>query len=283
MMSQAVVEVLLMWAAVGLYALSTIMFVVGVVFSQARVLTPASVVAAAGLAFQAVAIVVRWERVGHGPYLGFYEVVASYTFLAVATFCLLVWRRRGFAPIGIVVMPTSFLALGLAMFTPKAALPISATLASYWLAIHVTFAKLSYSSFIVACGFGVLYLLKEKAGSGSERMGGFLGKMPRGEVLDDYAFRFVGVGFVFLGIMIVAGAIWANEAWGRYWGWDPIETWSLVSWFIYAAVLHLRLTMGWRGRKFAWAVVIALPSIVFALLGVPLVYRSIHGAYLLGY
>ncbi|MHB9002728.1 MAG: cytochrome c biogenesis protein CcsA, partial [Coriobacteriia bacterium] len=80
-----------------------------------------------------------------------------------------------------------------------------------------------------------------------------------------------------------AGAIWANEAWGRYWAWDPIETWSLISWVVYAAYLHARLTLAWRGRRSALFAMLALPVVVFALIGVPLVYRSIHGAYLIGY
>ena len=83
--------------------------------------------------------------------------------------------------------------------------------------------------------------------------------------------------------MIVAGAIWANEAWGRYWAWDPIETWSLISWIVYAAYLHTRLTLGWKGSKSAWFAVVALPVMAFTLIGVPLAYSSIHGAYLTGY
>jgi ABC-type transport system involved in cytochrome c biogenesis permease subunit len=91
------------------------------------------------------------------------------------------------------------------------------------------------------------------------------------------------VGFIFLTVMIISGAIWANEAWGRYWGWDPIETWSLICWVLYAGYLHVRLTLGWSGRKAAWYAVIALPVVLFTLIGVPLIYRSIHGAYLTGY
>ena len=92
--------------------------------------------------------------------------------------------------------------------------------------------------------------------------------------------RFVGAGFVFQGIMIASGSIWANEAWGRYWGWDAVETWSLIAWAIYAVYLHLTLTLGWRGRKAAWVAILALPVSLFSLLGVPIAYNSIHGAYL---
>jgi cytochrome c-type biogenesis protein CcsB len=172
--------------------------------------------------------------------------------------------------------------LGGAMLTPKSPLEIGPNLASYWLTIHVTFAKLSYSSFIAAFAIALAYLIRERriaAGAASE---GMLSRLPEQSVLDDLTYRFVGVGFVFLSVMIVAGAIWANEAWGRYWNWDPIETWSLISWIVYAGYLHTRLTLGWRGTKAAWYAVLALPIMVFTLVGVPLVYHSIHGAYLTG-
>lgn len=107
-----------------------------------------------------------------------------------------------------------------------------------------------------------------------------LAKLPPPDTIDELSVKFVGVGFIFLSIMIAAGSIWANEAWGRYWGWDAMETWSLIACAIYAIYLHLRLTMGWKGRKAAWLAVVSLPIIVFSLLGVPIFYKSIHGAYL---
>lgn len=107
-----------------------------------------------------------------------------------------------------------------------------------------------------------------------------LAKLPPPDTIDELSVKFVGVGFIFLSIMIAAGSIWANEAWGRYWGWDPIETWSLITWLVYAGYLHSRYTLGWRGRRSAWFAVAALPFILFTLFGVPSVYNSIHGAYL---
>jgi ABC-type transport system involved in cytochrome c biogenesis permease subunit len=122
--------------------------------------------------------------------------------------------------------------LGGAMLAPKSPLAISAKLASYWLSVHVTFAKLSYMSFIAASALALLFLWRERIGEVKE--GSMLARLPSQATVDDLSFRFVGVGFIFLTIMIVSGAIWANEAWGRYWGWDPIETWSLISWIVYA-------------------------------------------------
>ncbi len=280
-MNTVTLEIVLMWSAVTLYALSAILFIVGFVFRREGIRRFALTAAAAGLVPHLAAIGVRWVRLGHGPYLGFYEVVSTYAFMSVVMLAIIVRKYRSLSLVGVVVMPIAFLLLAAAMLAPKSGIEVTATLASWWLAVHVTFAKLAYSSFIAATGLAVLYLMREKLESG--RFGDVFAKLPRQEIVDDLSFRFIGVGFIFLGIMIAAGAIWANEAWGRYWNWDPIETWSLISWVIYAVYLHLRLTMGWRGRKAAWVAVAALPLILFSVAGVPLAYNSIHGAYLKGY
>lgn len=273
-------EVLLMWLAVTGYALASILFIVGLTFRFPKVVDAGLIVTGLGLAMHVAAIAGRWVRVGHGPYLGFYEVVSSYALVTVLAVGLLVWKYRSLAVVGAVALPIAFLAIGAAMLTPKAELEITSRLASWWLAIHVTFAKLSYGAFIGAFVLALIFLLRENARGD---LASALEKLPRQDVIDDLCFKFVATGFIFLGIMIGAGAIWANEAWGRYWGWDAIETWSLIAWLIYAAVLHARLTMNWRGRRFAVMTVLALPVVVFALIGVPLVYESIHGAYLTGF
>ena len=274
-------EIILMWSAVTLYAAGAILYAVGTVFRKDALLRWALWVSMLGLLPHTAGIAVRWMRTGHGPYLGFYEVVSSYAWFSVVALALLTWRMHKMRYLGVIIMPIAFVMLAAAMFTPSADLEITGKLASWWLTIHVTFAKLSYSAFVGAFAIAVAYLVRERGGSGPVHDA--LDKLPRQDVLDDLSFRLIGVGFIFLGIMIAAGAIWANEAWGRYWGWDPIETWSLISWIVYAVYLHLRLTMGWRGRKAAWFAAAALPVVLFALIGVPIVYNSIHGAYLTGY
>jgi cytochrome c-type biogenesis protein CcsB len=274
------VEVLVMWGAVTLYALSAVMFVLGLVFRRPKLLTAGLWIAALGLLPHVVAIAGRWARVGHGPYLGFYEVVSSYALMTVAALLVITKRFSALRIAGVVVMPIAFLMLGGSMLAPKAGLEITAKLASWWLTIHVAFAKLSYGAFVAAMVLGVVFLYRDRM---TGKAAALAAKFPPEEAIDDLTFRFLAVGFIFLGIMIAAGAIWANEAWGRYWAWDPIETWSLISWLVYAAVMHARLTLGWRGRCFAWAAVAALPIVLFALIGVPIVYNSIHGAYLTGY
>jgi cytochrome c-type biogenesis protein CcsB len=280
-------EIIVMWAAVTLYALAAVLDAIGLVFRKEASLKVAIWVATGGLAVHATGILIRWSRTHHGPYLGFYEVASSFAWIAVLAFVLLVWRYPKLRPMGIVIMPLAFLGLAGAMFTPKSELAITARLASYWLFVHVALAKLAYGSFITAFTVSVAHLLKDRRETQAERSSspppsGFLASLPDTDVLDELSFRFVSVGFIFLSMMIIAGAIWANQAWGRYWGWDPIETWSLITWLVYAGYLHLRLTMGWHGRRAAWYAVLAVFVMLFALIGVPLVYNSIHAAYLTG-
>jgi cytochrome c-type biogenesis protein CcsB len=273
-------EIVLMWAAVTLYALGAALFAVGFVFHR-PVMRVALMVSLAGLVPHTVATAIRWIRVGHPPMLGFYEVVPGLVYVAVILLGIMAWRRRGLESLGVIIMPLAFLMMGSSMLiAPASDMAMTPRLASWWLTIHVTFARLSFASFVASFALAIVFLVRDRGGENSWT--DVLEKLPSQAVVDDLSFKFVAVGFIFLGVMIAAGAIWANEAWGRYWAWDPIETWSLITWLVYAGYLHLRLTMHWRGKKAAWVAVVALPIMVFTLIGVPLVYNSIHGAYLKG-
>ncbi len=267
------------WAALFLYAASTVGFVLAVTFGRERFERVALGLAQAGLVVHAVAIGARWARTGHGPYLGFYEVASLMALLTVAALAWLVWRYPGFLPAGAAVMPVALLILGGSLLVSREAEAVSGALASLWLVIHVIFANLAYGSYVAAFALSAAFLMRDYGRDGGT-LKMLLDRLPEQPVIDDLTYRFVGAGFVFQGIMIASGAIWANEAWGRYWGWDPMEIWSLIAWAVYAIYLHLRLTLGWQGRRAAWVAVVSLPVIVFSLLGVPLVYNSIHGAYL---
>lgn len=272
------IEAVGVWTAILAYAAATALYIVGLVFGKEGAGRAATVAVWIGLAGQAAAFTSRWVRIGHGPYLGFYEVASLVAFTGVAAFAFIIWRYPGFKVAGVAIMPVALLILGATTLVSKDAEPITGSLASFWLAVHVAFANLAYGAYAAAFVLASGYLLREY-GRG-RRWQDLLDKLPAQDVIDDLTFRFVGAGFIFQGVMIASGAVWANEAWGRYWGWDPMETWSLIAWAVYAAYLHLRLTMGWKGRRAAWVAVTALPIIVFSLLGVPVVYKSIHGAYL---
>lgn len=275
-------EIVIMFAATVVYAFASAALVIAVVFGKARVEKWGVYLAATGFALQAVSIVFRWMRIGRGPTLGFYEIASLLSFIGVGLFLFLVYKYRGFAIAGAAILPFSLLILGGSLLASKGADAVTGSLASGWLVIHVLFANLAYGCYAAAFVLSAAFLMREKA-IATPRQPGFaalLERFPAQEIVDDLTFKFVGAGFLFQGVMIASGAIWANEAWGRYWGWDPMETWSLIAWAIYAIYLHLRLTMGWKGRRAAWVAIVSLPIIVFSLLGVPIAYKSIHGAYL---
>jgi cytochrome c-type biogenesis protein CcsB len=272
-------EIVLMWVALTGYVAATALFVFGVTFTKERLVGLAMIAAQVGLVPQLVALGVRWARVGHGPYIGYYEVANCFTVFVVIFFVIAAWRNARLRAAGIGIMPVAVLLLGGAMLTPKAGLPLTPNLASYWLFIHVTFASLAFAAFVTSFGLAIVYVLRARSdGKWAKR----LDKLPVQEVLNDLMTRFVLTGFLFWAIMIISGAIWANQAWGRYWGWDPIETWSLIVWIIYAVYLHARFTLGWRGQRLAWFAIVAMPISLFALLGTPIVFNSIHGGYIGG-
>ena len=268
------VEVITTWIALLLYAASTALAGIGVVFTKEKLTNRAVLVAGAGLVAQLVSLGLRWVRVGHGPYLGFYEVAAALVLCTVGAYVIAAWRNPRLAGAGIGIMPVSLLLLGGSMLAQGTEVPMTAKLTSFWLFVHVAFANLAFGAFMLSFGCALVYVVRERSTSGTwvERFA----KLPAQEPLENVTVRFVLVGFFFWGIMITTGAIWANEAWGRYWGWDPIETWSLIVWIIYAVYLHVRFTLRWRGEKLAWFALVAMPLALFALIGIPAAFNTPH-------
>jgi len=232
-----------------------------------------------GLVPQTIALGVRWARLGHGPYIGYYEVANALTLCTVVLFVVLSWRVKRFSAIGIAVMPVALLLLGGSMLASKADLPITPGLASYWLFVHVTFANLAFAALAVSFGMGLVWVIRAHAKEGTWEI---MRQLPSQEAVENLMVRFALAGFLLWGMMIVSGAIWANQSWGRYWSWDPIETWSLIVWIIYAVFLHLRFTMRWKGERLAWFAIIAMPVALFCLVGIPTVFHTIHAGYIGG-
>ena len=265
----------MLWGVVVLYALSSLAFIFGSLFHKERIVSVGFILTCLGMVVHIVAIAMRWIEIGYGPYIGFFDAVSSYAVLAVAVYVALVIWRRSLVAVGVIVMPLAFMFLGVAMMTSPTDMGITPALASVWLVAHVVFAATAVTAMVIAFALAAVYVLRER---GKDIK--VFDQLPSQGLLDITIFRFVSVGFILWTIMIIIGAVWANEAWGRYWGWDPIETWSLIAWLVYAVVLHLRLTRGWSGTRFAYLALGALPLMLFALIGVPFVWDSIHAAYL---
>jgi cytochrome c-type biogenesis protein CcsB len=267
-------EIVLTWIALTFFTGATAMCAIGVIFSKERLTGRAVLVSAIGLAFQTVSLGARWARVGHGPYLGFYEVASALVFCTVAAFVIAAWRNRRLAGAGVGILPVALLLLGGSMLAQGSEVPMTAKLSSWWLFVHVTFANLAFGAFALSFGCAIVYVVRSRSAEG--KWARRFEKLPRQGPLENLTVRFVLVGFLFWAMMIATGAIWANEAWGQYWGWDPIETWSLIVWIIYAVYLHLHFTLKWHGEKLAWFAILTMPLALFALIGIPLAFKTPH-------
>jgi cytochrome c-type biogenesis protein CcsB len=267
-------------------------------------------VAGAGLAANAGAALTRGLATGRVPWGNMFEysVMAS----AVVTTGFLVWaaRRREVRPLGGFFLVLALLALGAGRFALYAeAGPLVPALQSGWLRIHVLAAIIGSSLLTVASVFSGLYLLRERwerRGEGSaplvagaartadpDQVAGALaryhrpaaasrtlaavvGRLPASGTLDNLAYRTTVIAFPIWTFAIMAGAIWAQSAWGRYWGWDPKETWSFITWVVYAAYLHARATAGWRARRAAWIALVGLAATIVNFYVVNTVVVGLH-------
>jgi cytochrome c-type biogenesis protein CcsB len=155
--------------------------------------------------------------------------------------------------------------------------PLIPALQSNWLTYHVMTCFLSYSAFAISFGSSITYLMKlRKASKNNPGQKEADEMLPSMESLDEIIYKTVAIGFLLLSIGIITGAVWANYAWGSYWSWDPKETWSLITWFVYAAFIHARLTRGWRGRRTAILSIFGFAAVLFTFLGVNFLLSGLH-------
>ena len=234
-----------------------------------------------GVAAHTVAVVTRGLAVHRAPWGNMYEFVTALTCVAAIFFLFVMVKYRAWT-LGVFVMGAVVLALGLAeTLIYTAAGQLVPALQSYWLDIHVTAMTLATGIFFVAAVLGVVYLAADRhnkrvaAGhviSGS----GIMRRLPSAEQIDRLTYRTVMFGFPVWTFGVIAGAIWADQAWGRYWGWDPVETWAFITWVLYAAFLHARATAGWRGRRAHYIQLLGFASLVFNIMVVQVFIAGLH-------
>lgn len=232
----------------------------------------------AALVTLTVGLVTRGTRAGHWPLANRFEFALCCVW-ATLLFYLLLERSAGTRAGGAFVLP---LALLLALWaaqrpeTDQVIRPLSPALQSNWFPLHVGCSALAYGAFIVAGGFGALFLVGEWL-----RQRGFIAaeetiRFPAPERTAYLVWRGVGLGFPWLTLGMLTGAIWAQVAWGRYWDWDPKESWTLITWLVYLILLHGRALRGWRGRRVAWLAVIGVGAVGFTFLGVSWLVRTLR-------
>lgn len=267
------IEAVIFWITVVIYALAAGGYVYALVFRNERVLGKLLVLLGIGVLLHAAAIAARYAAQGRLPWAGDYENGLMGGFFIASLTLALSWKRRQLQVIAVATLPLVVLMMGFGAMRNPTLSPMAASLKSFWLYIHVYFAWIAYSAFTMALGTGVLYLLKERDGLRALR-NPLYERFPSLERLDELTFRYIVFGFITAAVMNASGAIWAKDLWGSYWSWDPVETWSLISWLFYGMIIHLRITFGWRGRRMAWLAIGAIVFVVTSFFGVTFVVES---------
>ena len=258
-------EAIFLWAAVWMYGISFIIMLYSTVFKKEKWINIGFILVALGLILQSVSIGIRWSATGHPPVMKDFEnsMLGSW-FIVVLYLVIRFWQKR-MEIIGVFVLPIVFMMIGNAVLGNPIHQPLSPPYKSNWLWLHVFFAWVAYGAFSVSAAMGFMYLIKER-NSHKNKITFLSQRLPELPIMNDLILKIIIFGFIALTVEIGAGALWAHDLWGRYWGWDPIENWSLITWLTYGLCIHLALTMGWKGKRLAILSIIAL-FVVFITFG----------------
>ncbi|MGW8481930.1 c-type cytochrome biogenesis protein CcsB [Microbacterium sp. NPDC055903] len=247
-------------------------------FVMARIGTSLTVL---GFLLHAAAVVLRGVAAERVPWANLYEFAMIGTSLIVLVF-LAVLTRVDLRYLGTFIIGLVVVLLGLASTSFYVEVtPLMDPLKSVWLVIHVFVASLATAFLALACALSVLQLLQarreRKIVEAAEKTGPrFLSTLPTAEKLEGLAYRFAIVGFIFWTFTLIAGAIWAQDAWGRYWGFDVKETWTFIIWVLYAGYIHARATRGWRGSPSAWLSIVGFAAVIFNFTIVNVFFKGLH-------
>lgn len=268
-----IIDISLHWIAVIVYAVATIVNTYGLIFKKERAERVSYFIVIGGLLVHGIALIYRWTVAGHGPYIVRYEVLSSNAWIALFLFLIFSRVFPKIRPASIIVFPSVFLLIAIGLFFNPEVRKLPPSLKSIWLVLHVIFYKTALGTILIALTFSIFYILKK--GTGFK----WLERLPEIEVIDIYAYRFTGFGFTFWAIGMLTGSIWAYQSWGRFWGWDPVETWSLITWVFFGIYLHLRRFFGWKGERASYLFILCFILSLISIFFTPLVESSIHSEY----
>jgi len=243
------------------YGMAAFLYIASSVFKKELPGKLATWTAILGAAGNTAGIIMRWVEsyklgIGHAPLSNLYESLIFFAW-TIAVIYLVIEHKYKKRNIGAFAAPLAFLAMAYASLSPNIndhIQPLIPALKSNWLIAHVGTCFFGYAAFAIAFGISLMYLFY----------------LPKSDLLDELTHQMVTFGFLFLTVGIITGAVWANSAWGSYWSWDPKETWSLITWFIYATLLHARMVRGWKGKRIAYLSIIGFMAVIFTYFGVNL-------------
>ncbi len=257
--------------ALVVYAVAAGLTISGTVLKREALADWSRRLAIAGLVVQSLGLIARWIGSGHGPFVSRYELLSAYAWMSVLVW--LVWSARDhrLRDFGLIVLPVSLLLVGVGLYTGPEVKMLPATFRGIWLVLHVSFYFVAFATGLTAFGASVLHLVPESRRAGT--------RVPARHELDSIAYQAAGLAFAFWGVGLLTGAIWAYYSWGRFWGWDPVETWSLITWLLYGLYLHLRRFYGWKDRRAALLLILCYGLALLSLFGTALFTSTLHSEY----
>ncbi len=227
-----------------------------------------------GFVLHTISIVLRYADAGRMPAVNPHEATSFFSWCTVLLFLILEFRYK-LGLLGSFIMPLVFVLMLSSAMLPRDIKPLSPELQSYWLSIHTILAFLGNAAFAMAAGIGVMYLIQERYVK-SKHPSGLFQRLPNLQILDEINFRLITIGFPLLTLAIISGALWAQSAWGSYLSGDPRIVLAIITWLIYAIVLHTRLLAGWRGKRAAILSIIGFITILIAFFGIKLLKKGLH-------
>lgn len=263
-------ETLSLWTALVGYSIACVLVLIGVVFAKRPEKTILTLVTASVL-LHTLAIGFRWARIGHVPVGSAFEMLSANVWGLMIAVTLGYWLLPKFRAFAAVAMPIVIMVMAWMLLKPSTESSLPPTYETVWLYIHIAFIKLFLGCAFIALGVSGIVLLRA-ANIGRSRFA----SMPDDKALDGRAYRFMALALIFDTLGIVAGSIWAQDAWGRYWSWDPLETWSLVTWLAIGLSLHVRVP--YKTSPVTNALLIAAVFVIafFTFFGIPFVSTALH-------
>ena len=265
------VENVLFTIVMLLYFAAMILYFIFIAVQKEMISRIAIIIQGVGFVLHTAALICRGIGAGRLPMTNQYEFATSFAW-GICLVSLIFILKFHFPVLGTFASPVMFLIIGYAAMQSKDVHELMPALKSNWLGFHVSTAIIAYGSFGVSFVLALIFLLREKISKG-----GFLDRhIPDKEKLDLISYRSIALGLLFLTFTIITGAIWAERAWGSYWSWDPKETWSLITWIVYAIYLHLRIRKGYEGKVAAVFAAIGFVCVMFTYIGVNTFLPGIH-------
>jgi cytochrome c-type biogenesis protein CcsB len=265
---------LLFYLTIFIYLTASVLYLFAMIGKRPEAGKVARWLLVAGVVLHAASFGVRHSSVGGTPVTTLHESLSFFAWCLVLLYLLLDLRFR-LSVMGAFAAPMAFLLMVGSAMSPDMVVQLNPLLRSWLFPVHIAFAFLGNAAFALSFCAGVMYLIQDRMLK-SKRFTGIYQLLPSLDTLDKVNYTCLSVGFPLMTLGIISGAVWANTVWGTYWSWDPKETWALITWFLYAGLLHGRLTVGWRGRKAAIFSIIGFLFLLFTYLGVNLLLEGQH-------